>query len=63
MYWYVYILWLALKLCGALLDKLWEGKGREVAFVVLSDRSSQKDGDMKAVYADRLVNDEATGKV
>ena len=31
---YRYVLWLALKLCGALLDKLWEGEGREVAFVI-----------------------------
>ena len=59
--WCIYVLWLALKLWGALLDKLWEGEGRGVAFVVLSDRSSQKDGDMKAMYADRLANDEATG--
>ena len=31
---HIYVLWLALKLCGALLDKLWEGEGRGVAFVV-----------------------------
>ena len=28
-----------------------------------SDLSSQKDGDMKAVYTDRSANDEATGKI
>ena len=39
------------------------GRRRSGAFVVLSYRSSHKDRDMKAVYADGLVNDEVTGKV
>ena len=31
---YIYILWPGLKLCGALLDELWEGEVLGVAFVV-----------------------------